>query len=648
MIALRVYRLLPPAARRRLLRLLPEHRRIGVVRTLTRPRGGETVHPVGARVAVTEDGIRTQAEVVAAATPLQMWHRNLTAVTSMLESAGIDYHCVRNDDHLRSTVAILDDKRDVVRELVGSAPELSGAHVRVVEVRPERHQPDLAPTEVIQVWFPVTDVRAGVVLGVEFACEIELWTCVGDVVRAPRHNAVIDEAPAAAEPVRVAAALLSHFVPEADDHTYGTRQDLVVRAPDRVGFPIDAVFTWVDGSDPEWLARKQAALGTPGDEVHAIAANTSRYHNRDELRYAMRALYTFAPWLRKIFVVTDSQLPSWLDPTHPMITVVPHADLFADLGGLSSFNSHAIESRLHRIDGLAEHFLYFNDDVFLGRPLLPTHFFHANGIAKFFLSPAQFGLGEAKPTDGPVNAAGKNNRRHIQRQFGVTITQKMKHTPFALRRSILYQIEEMLPADVTATAQHRFRHHEDLSIPSSLHQYWAYLTGQAVPGDIEYEYADLGHASTPARLAELLTRRHRDVFCLNDTDSDPRTFAEQERMLADFLPRYLPFPAPFELPDDEVVERRKRSASALWRNRASDRADGQVDAATTPSLRISRQVDATTVPTLPVGPRPDAPTLPSSRAAGRVDRRSVGLPAGPESASPSSIGPSSSTEERGS
>ncbi|MTK01691.1 stealth family protein [Micromonospora sp. CP22] len=590
MIALRAYRLLPPGLRQRLLNLLPEHRRLALVRTFTRPRGGDVLHPVGSRVTVTDDGSRTEAEVVAAATPLEMWHRNLTAVTGALEAAGIEYHCLRNDDYLRSSVAVLVDQRDAVRRLVESARTLSGAHVRTVEVRPGRNQPDLAPTEVIQVWFPVTDVRAGVVLGAQFACEIEFWSRVGDVVRAPRHNAVIDEAPARAEPVRVAAALLSHFVPEADDHTYGTRRDLTVRAPDRVGFPIDAVYTWVDGSDPEWLERKRAAMGAPGGELHAIAANSSRYQNRDELRYSMRSLHSFAPWLRKIFLVTDGQLPSWLDPSHPMITVVSHAELFADLGGLSSFNSHAIESRLHRIEGLAEHFLYLNDDVFLGRPLLPTHFFHANGIAKFFPSPAQFGLGEAKPTDPPVNAAGKNNRRHIQRQFGVTITQKMKHTPFALRRSIMRQIEAVLQADVTATAQHRFRHHEDLSIPSSLHQYWAYLTAQAVPADIEYEYADLGHPSTPARLAELLAKRHRDVFCLNDTDSDPRALEEQERMLADFLPRYLPFPAPFELPEETVAERRKQGASALWRQAGQSvpvrRHPNQVDAPTLPNSRF--------------------------------------------------------------
>ena len=388
---------------------------------------------------------------------------------------------------------------------------------------------------------------------------------------------------------------MSHFVPEADDHTYGTRRDLAVRAPDRVGFPIDAVYTWVDGSDPQWLKRKSMALGTPDGPLHAVAANSSRYHNRDELRYSMRSLHSFAPWLRRIFLITDSQLPSWLDPSHPMITLVSHAELFADLGGRSSYNSHAIESRLHRIDGLSEHFLYLNDDVFLGRPLLPDHFFHANGIAKFFPSPAQFGLGEAKPEDPPVKAAGKNNRRHIQRQFGVTITQKMKHTPFALRRSIMQQIEGRLPAEVTATARHRFRHHGDLSIPSSLHQYWAFLTAQAVPGDIEYEYADLGHPSTPRAWRSCWPAG--TVTCSASTTPTPtrRSFAEQERMLADFLPRYLPFPAPFELPDDVVAERRNVGAGELWRRSYRPVQDARrgapIDAPTMPNNMLNTVTD---------------------------------------------------------
>lgn len=196
MIALKIYRLLPSSARRRLLGLLPAHRRMGLVQTLSRPRGGDTVHRLGARVAVTDGGVRTRAEVVATATPLEQWHRNLTAVTTALHTAGIEYHCIRNDDHLRSTVAVLDDHRPAVQRLIRSAPALAGADVRVVQVQPRRDQPDMAPTEVIQVCFPVTDARAGVVLGAQYACEIEFWSRHGDMVRAPRRNGVVDEAPA--------------------------------------------------------------------------------------------------------------------------------------------------------------------------------------------------------------------------------------------------------------------------------------------------------------------------------------------------------------------------------------------------------------------------------------------------------------------
>ena len=59
-------------------------------------------------------------------------------------------------------------------------------------------------------------------------------------------------------------------------------------------------------------------------------------------------------------------------------------------------------------------------------------------------------------------------------------------------------------------------------------------------------YADLADPATPFRLARVLRNRHLDAFCLNDTDSDAGVAAEQEALLADFLPAYLPFAAPFE------------------------------------------------------------------------------------------------------
>ena len=94
----------------------------------------------------------------------------------------------------------------------------------------------------------------------------------------------------------------------------------------------------------------------------------------------------YASWVRTIYLVTDGQVPHWLDTGHPRIRLVDHRQIFRDQSALPVFNSHAIESQLHHIDGLAEHYLYLNDDMFFGRPVEPELFFHGNGIAKFFVS----------------------------------------------------------------------------------------------------------------------------------------------------------------------------------------------------------------------------------------------------------------------
>jgi hypothetical protein len=279
---------------------------------------------------------------------------------------------------------------------------------------------------------------------------------------------------------------------------------------------------------------------------NAQIANASRFLCRDELRYSLRSVYCYAPWIRHIFLVTDEQVPGWLDTTHPMITLVSHRDIFGSSGRLPTFNSHAIESRLHRISGLAEHFLYLNDDVFFGRPVPPSMFFTPHGETKFFLSKAPIEQGPPRPQDPPVMAAAKNNRDLIARRFGRVVRQKFKHTPHALRRSVLQEIEDVFPGEVLRTAGHQFRHRDDLSIASSLHHYWSYLTGRAQPGRIRYMYTDIADPRTPLRLANALAHRHFDVFCLNDTDSEPFVQEEQAALLAEFLSSYFPFAAPFE------------------------------------------------------------------------------------------------------
>jgi hypothetical protein len=238
-------------------------------------------------------------------------------------------------------------------------------------------------------------------------------------------------------------------------------------------------------------------------------------------------------------------VPAWLDQSSKAV-VVDHREIFADPSVLPAFNSHAIESQLHHVDGLAEHYLYLNDDMLFGRPVSPANFFGRNGLPKIYLSPARIEWGEPSIDDLPVMAAAKNNREILLKDFGRYVSQKQKHTPYPHLRSVMYEMEERYAEDFARTAASRFRHPSDISIASSLQQYYTFLTGRAVLGSVGYTYVDLADPSAPVQLARLRKTAEFDTFCLNDTDSDDVNFEEQMTMVRSFFEDYFPLPSSFE------------------------------------------------------------------------------------------------------
>lgn len=134
---------------------------------------------------------------------------------------------------------------------------------------------------------------------------------------------------------------------------------------------IDLVYLWVNGNDPQWIAKRIACIG---DTTASEENCKGRYVDNDELKYSLRSIDRYAPWIRKIFIVTDNQIPAWLDTSNPKIQIVDHTEILT-AKCLPCFNSMVIEHHLHRIDGLSEHFLYANDDMFINRPVSPSDFF---------------------------------------------------------------------------------------------------------------------------------------------------------------------------------------------------------------------------------------------------------------------------------
>ena len=132
---------------------------------------------------------------------------------------------------------------------------------------------------------------------------------------------------------------------------------------------IDFVIIWVDGSDKKWLAEKQKYSPNKNTDSSSI-----RYRDWDNLKYLFRGIEKFAPWVNNVFFVTWGHLPKWLNTKNKKLKIINHKD-YIPKEYLPTFSSHPIELNLHRISELSEHFVYFNDDMFLTNYVKPEDFF---------------------------------------------------------------------------------------------------------------------------------------------------------------------------------------------------------------------------------------------------------------------------------
>eukprot|EP01117_Protostelium_nocturnum_P010349 TRINITY_DN3721_c0_g1_i2.p1 TRINITY_DN3721_c0_g1~~TRINITY_DN3721_c0_g1_i2.p1 ORF type:complete len:1019 (-),score=326.23 TRINITY_DN3721_c0_g1_i2:164-3220(-) len=164
---------------------------------------------------------------------------------------------------------------------------------------------------------------------------------------------------------------------------------------------IDVVFTWVNGSDPRHKAALQAMKLEKLGEIERVCNGTeipeehnctrdeetlSRFTDNEELRYALRSIEKNMNWVRNIYLVTNGQIPYWMNLSHPRLSIVTHEQIFANKSHLPTFSSPAIEANLHRIPGLARKFVYFNDDTMIGDTVYPDDFETKSGGQKVFLA----------------------------------------------------------------------------------------------------------------------------------------------------------------------------------------------------------------------------------------------------------------------
>ncbi|MDE7375908.1 MAG: Stealth CR1 domain-containing protein, partial [Muribaculaceae bacterium] len=280
---------------------------------------------------------------------------------------------------------------------------------------------------------------------------------------------------------------------------------------------IDLVYLWVDGSDPKWIAKRNACVGAPtGGGKHC----EGRYSNHDELMYSLRSAERYAPWIRKIFIVTDDQVPSWLDTSNPKIQIVDHREILP-AESLPCFNSVVIEHFLWRIPVLAEHFLYANDDMLFNRPVQPADFFAPDGlpIVRFNRRPMRRFTLWLK-----ANVLGKkpsnylltihNSALAVERHYGKYIGHKTHHNIDAYLKSDLESIYREFAEELAPTLANHVR--ADSDIQRQLYTYAALMRGRAHRTFVDQHTSMRFHIDNPGHY-EKYEKFHTMLLCMNDS-----------------------------------------------------------------------------------------------------------------------------------
>ena len=328
---------------------------------------------------------------------------------------------------------------------------------------------------------------------------------------------------------------------------------------------IDFVLPWVDGNDPAWRAeRARRAEKSDGD------ASDVRYRDWGTLRYWFRAVDKFAPWVRRVHFITWGHLPGWLNAQDARLHIVRHED-YIPREYLPTFSSHPIELNMHRIAGLADHFVYFNDDVFLTAPVTPEDFFH-KGLPR---DTCRFSVVHPRSTGdifahilvnnvgvlnrnmdrpmcrklhGPKWYSPKNGLGSVVRSLSLSFWPfftgfASPHLAVAYEKRTFVDLWTMEPRALDATCRRPFRTMADLS-------QLAARSVQLALGRFEPSLP-LGRAFFPnstegvGPAARAIVQQKYRMVCVNDDDTGFDFEAEKRRLIAAFE-RILPDKCSFE------------------------------------------------------------------------------------------------------
>lgn len=281
---------------------------------------------------------------------------------------------------------------------------------------------------------------------------------------------------------------------------------------------IDLVYLWVNGNDPQWLAKRNACIGKT-EEKSAVNCD-GRYADNDELKYSLRSIDKYAPWLRRIFIVTDNQVPVWLDTSNASVRIVDHKEIMPDVC-LPCFNSAVIEHFLYKIPGLAEHFIYANDDMFINKPVTPETFFGKDGlpIVRFNRRPFRKWTllfkekVQGKRLSNYVQTI-RNSAELVEKKYGKYYGGKTHHNIDAYLRSDYEHAAKVFEDEIRTTLPNHVRSEND--IQRNIYSYVALAEKRAHLHYVTQRTSFRLHIQNESHYGKL-ERYNPILFCMNDS-----------------------------------------------------------------------------------------------------------------------------------
>lgn len=283
-------------------------------------------------------------------------------------------------------------------------------------------------------------------------------------------------------------------------------------------FPIDVVYTWV--SQPSKTEYQQILKDCGGK----LDGGMQRLRNMGTFRTSLRMLEQNMPWVRKVFVVTpNGDAPTWLNRQNPSIKVVDQNDLFPQKSDLPVHNSQQVEVHLHRIHGLAEHFIYFNDDMFAGKPLQRNFFFSSDGKPIF------------RTKGNPPKEKSWRSRSEPGNLMG-------EHMPYPLTISMVSEMQQIWPRTFARISSAHCR--GDLPVhlgPGWLYQ-WFGVQSASTEVSRTGQFSWLRDTNVHMASAWYKQQLHNrpDLVCINDNFErrDMRIFKHQMTELRAFMNKF--------------------------------------------------------------------------------------------------------------